>query len=83
AQCYQCTDDMRYVLVLLDLDNFKLINDNFGHPTGDLVLKQVCKALRSKLNKGEYLGRLGGEEFVLLLKNVDDIDVQFRVHSLH
>ncbi|MGR5070408.1 MULTISPECIES: GGDEF domain-containing protein [Vibrio] len=83
AQCYQCTDDMRYVLVLLDLDNFKLINDNFGHPTGDLVLKQVCKALRSKLNKGEYLGRLGGEEFVLLLKNVDDIDVPFRVHSLH
>ncbi|MGR5239075.1 diguanylate cyclase [Vibrio alfacsensis] len=83
AQSSPCPEDMRYVLVLLDLDNFKLINDNYGHPTGDLVIRHVCKALKAKLNKGEYLGRLGGEEFVLLLKNVDDIDVPFRVHSLH
>ncbi len=74
---------MRYVLALFDLDNFKLINDKYGHPVGDLVLTQVCKSLQSKLNKGEYLGRIGGEEFILLLKNVDEIDVPFRVQSLH
>ncbi|ELB2760452.1 GGDEF domain-containing protein [Vibrio alginolyticus] len=75
--------DFRYVLALIDLDDFKAINDQYGHPTGDLVLQQVCKALKAKLNKGEYLGRLGGEEFILLLKNVDEIDVPFRIQSLH
>ncbi|MGI9947249.1 tetratricopeptide repeat-containing diguanylate cyclase [Vibrio hyugaensis] len=83
AQTVKAPEDMRYVLALIDLDNFKSINDHYGHPTGDLVLKHVCKAVRAKLNKGEYLGRLGGEEFILLLKNVDEIDVPFRVQSLH
>ncbi|BBM64604.1 GGDEF domain-containing protein [Vibrio alfacsensis] len=82
-QCAKCSDDMRYVLILIDLDKFKLINDNYGHPTGDAVLRHVSKALKAKLNKDEYLGRLGGEEFVLLLKNVDEIDVPFRVQSIH
>ncbi|ODM59363.1 diguanylate cyclase [Vibrio harveyi] len=83
SQSISAPDDMRYVLALFDLDNFKLINDKYGHPVGDLVLTQVSKSLQSKLNKGEYLGRIGGEEFILLLKNVDEIDVPFRVQSLH
>ncbi|YCO05124.1 GGDEF domain-containing protein [Vibrio sp. VNB-15] len=83
SQTVNAPEDMRYVLALIDLDHFKLINDSYGHPTGDLVLRQVCKSLQTKLNKGEYLGRLGGEEFILLLKNVDEIDVPFRVQSLH
>ncbi|WP_104023883.1 tetratricopeptide repeat-containing diguanylate cyclase [Vibrio hyugaensis] len=83
AQTINAPEDMRYVLALIDLDNFKSINDQYGHPTGDIVLKHVCKAIRAKLNRGEYLGRLGGEEFILLLKNVDEIDVPFRVQSLH
>ncbi|MEF1303067.1 GGDEF domain-containing protein, partial [Vibrio owensii] len=82
-QTVSAPEDMRYVLALIDLDNFKLLNDKHGHPTGDLVLKHVCKAIQVKLNKGEYLGRLGGEEFILLLKNVDEIDVPFRIQSLH
>ncbi|MDK9774013.1 GGDEF domain-containing protein [Vibrio sp. B181a] len=83
AQTVSAPEDMRYVLALIDLDHFKLINDQHGHPTGDLVLKHVCKAIQAKLNKGEYIGRLGGEEFILLLKNVDEIDVPFRIQSLH
>ncbi|HCG8095030.1 diguanylate cyclase [Vibrio parahaemolyticus] len=83
SQTSKTHQEMRYVLALIDLDNFKAINDTYGHPTGDLVLKHVCQSIRVKLNKGEYIGRLGGEEFVLLLKNVDEIDVPFRVQSLH
>ncbi|MDV6251131.1 tetratricopeptide repeat-containing diguanylate cyclase [Vibrio sp. EA2] len=82
-QAFKTNEELRYVLALIDLDNFKSINDTYGHPTGDLVLKQVCHKLSAKLNKGELIGRLSGEEFVLLLKNVDEIDVPFRIQSLH
>jgi diguanylate cyclase (GGDEF)-like protein len=75
--------DMRYVLALIDLDDFKSVNDKYGHPAGDLVLQHVCKKIQDKLNKGEFIGRLSGEEFILLLKNVDEIDVPFRIQSLH
>ncbi len=74
---------MRYVLALIDLDNFKSVNDKYGHPAGDRILQHVCQKINEKLNKGEFIGRLSGEEFILLLKNVDEIDVPFRIQSLH
>ncbi|MGR5194412.1 tetratricopeptide repeat-containing diguanylate cyclase [Vibrio rotiferianus] len=73
----------KHVLALLDLDKFKNINDIYGHPTGDKVLRHICNSLSSKLNKGELIGRLGGEEFIILLTHVDEIDVPFRINSLH
>ncbi|OJI54500.1 GGDEF domain-containing protein [Vibrio vulnificus] len=71
------------VLILFDLDNFKWVNDQFGHPTGDKLLITICKTLLGELQRGDILGRLGGEEFILLLREVEDIDVQFRVEKLH
>ena len=53
-------------LVLLDLDNFKHINDRHGHATGDWVLKQVATACRAACREGDLFGRLGGEEFAIL-----------------
>lgn len=53
-------------LVLLDLDNFKHINDRHGHATGDWVLKQVAEACRAACREGDLFGRLGGEEFAIL-----------------
>lgn len=53
-------------LVLLDLDNFKHINDRHGHATGDWVLKQVAAACRAACRDGDLFGRLGGEEFAIL-----------------
>lgn len=53
-------------MVLLDLDNFKRINDRYGHATGDWVLKQVAQACQASCREGDLFGRLGGEEFAIL-----------------
>lgn len=60
-------------LVLLDLDHFKRINDQFGHDIGDLVLRQLADLLRRVAREGEPLIRLGGEEFLLLLSRQDAV----------
>jgi len=54
-------------IIMLDLDHFKGVNDQFGHLIGDLVLGKVAEAVQSKIRKGDYLSRYGGEEFVLVL----------------
>jgi diguanylate cyclase (GGDEF)-like protein len=58
-------------LVSLDLDHFKKINDEHGHAAGDRVLKQVAALCREALRQGDLAGRIGGEEFVLVLPHVD------------
>jgi len=54
-------------LILFDLDHFKMINDRHGHAAGDIVLKQVSAVCRTYLRPNQYFGRIGGEEFALLL----------------
>ena len=54
-------------LLMLDLDHFKAVNDRYGHDCGDLVLKHVVERLQSHLRAVDTLGRLGGEEFAVLL----------------
>lgn len=54
-------------LAYLDLDRFKLINDLFGHYAGDEVLRQVCARARQLLHQGMHMGRMGGDEFILLM----------------
>jgi len=58
-------------LVMMDLDNFKAINDRFGHATGDWALREVAKACRQVCRDKDLLGRLGGEEFAFLLVDRD------------
>lgn len=63
------SSEQLYALVLLDLDYFKSINDNYGHDTGDMVLISVAQILSSILREQDIVGRFGGEEFIILLKN--------------
>ncbi|MGA8531996.1 MAG: GGDEF domain-containing protein [Acidobacteriaceae bacterium] len=56
-----------FAVVVLDIDFFKLLNDRFGHPGGDAVLCQVSTFLRNMVRETDVVGRLGGEEFVLIL----------------
>lgn len=54
-------------LLIIDLDHFKLVNDQFGHPNGDLVLKKVALALRAHSREEFIIARIGGEEFAIVL----------------
>jgi diguanylate cyclase (GGDEF)-like protein len=58
-----------FAVLLLDVDEFKEVNDNFGHAVGDQVLRQVAIELNSLVREGDILARFGGEEFVLALPN--------------
>jgi len=55
-------------LAYLDLDRFKLINDLFGHVAGDMVLRQVCERINRILTGGQVIGRVGGDEFVIIFQ---------------
>jgi len=59
-------------LVMLDIDDFKRVNDTYGHPIGDRVLQTVARTLANASRPFDVVGRFGGEEFVVLLVGVDD-----------
>lgn len=59
-------------IFLLDLDRFKQVNDTFGHPTGDALLKQVAERLKSTVRETDILARLGGDEFAILQPGEQD-----------
>ena len=59
------------VCLIIDVDHFKKINDQFGHPTGDEVLKAVSNAVRALVVEPAFFGRLGGEEFLIVLPQMD------------
>jgi diguanylate cyclase (GGDEF)-like protein len=62
-------------VIMLDLDHFKRVNDSYGHLTGDAVLIAVAAALRKEARDYDLVGRFGGEEFMILLPDVDPIDI--------
>ncbi len=64
-------NNSRHVLFYLDLDHFKVINDQCGHAAGDDVLKRLSTEFKNHLRKGDIIGRLGGDEFGVLLVNCD------------
>jgi diguanylate cyclase (GGDEF)-like protein len=72
----------RSVLCYLDLDRFKIINDTCGHVAGDELLRQLAHLLQHRVREGDVLGRLGGDEFGILLADCDEEDALGVVESL-
>lgn len=61
--------DMPLAVLMVDIDHFKAVNDQHGHPVGDRLLAAVARALRENIRKEDALGRMGGEEFAVMLFN--------------
>jgi len=78
----------RYALplsaIMLDIDNFKAVNDEHGHPFGDFVLKGIADIIRGQARRADFAARYGGEEFAIVLPNTDGqagINLARRIHN--
>jgi diguanylate cyclase (GGDEF)-like protein/PAS domain S-box-containing protein len=65
--------DKGLVVMVADLDNFKQINDSYGHASGDELLEKVAQVLRERIREADTVCRLGGDEFAILLESVDSV----------
>jgi diguanylate cyclase (GGDEF)-like protein len=61
-----------FAVLLFDIDHFKRINDTYGHPTGDAVLRNIATTVAPQLRNSDILGRYGGEEFIVILPHCDE-----------
>lgn len=73
-QIARTTFSKKSTLLLLDLDNFKMINDRYGHQAGDTMLRELGALLRRNVRAGDIVGRLGGEEFSIFLPSISPVD---------
>ncbi len=72
----QRKDEGGIAVLILDIDNFKQINDNYGHPVGDRVLQSFARTTQSCLRNGDRLFRIGGEEFVVIAHQIQPEDAE-------
>jgi diguanylate cyclase (GGDEF)-like protein len=74
-----------FTICYIDIDNFKQINDTFGHAEGDDLLRNMAGKIRSTVRKTDFIGRLGGDEFGLLMPETDEsaaLNIVGKIHSL-
>ena len=69
-------------VIFLDIDNFKNINDRYGHNRGDKILKGLAQLLKNSLRSNDIIGRWGGEEFVILLVNISRLNAKHLAEKL-
>ena len=72
AECHDASQDRAYCLVMVDADRFKDVNDRYGHAAGDAVLSLIGRVIRENCRAADHLARWGGEEFAILMPEVDE-----------
>ena len=70
------------ILLMLDIDNFKTVNDTLGHLHGDLLLKQFAKIVEDLFFKGDVISRVGGDEFLVLMKSSNTENAAVKAHAI-
>jgi diguanylate cyclase (GGDEF)-like protein len=71
-----------FSVIFIDLDNFKPINDNYGHAKGDKVLKKVAKFFKQTFRDYDIIARLGGDEFCIVIENLSNKDIIEKVRKV-
>ena len=71
---YSASSNSKFALLFIDLDAFKPINDRYGHNAGDTILTAVAKRIQNKVRGMDTVARVGGDEFVVVLKNIESIN---------
>ena len=66
-----------FCMAMLDIDNFKIVNDNYGHESGDFVLSTFSEILKSMCREYDSIGRFGGEEFLLIFPSIDILNAKY------
>src|SRR5690554_1975303 len=72
-----------FTTILVDLDNFKEINDTYGHPVGDEALKTAANLIRFSVGKNDFLARLGGDEFCIITEECHQRSIEMIVSNMH
>lgn len=71
-----------FSVAIIDIDNFKNINDAYGHTTGDYILQEFSKFISSKIRHFDFIGRFGGEEFIVLMPTCDKFNALQRINNI-
>jgi diguanylate cyclase len=75
--------EAKYALLFLDIDKFKQVNDTYGHEVGDSVLRIFADRLKARIRSKDYIARMGGDEFVILIEGIEKkADLQRRIEEL-
>lgn len=74
-ECLRKSKELNHALIILDIDNFKNYNDTFGHSEGDKVIKAVSRKIRDAFRETDILGRFGGDEFILLVRDIKNMQL--------
>jgi len=69
-------------VIMIDIDDFKQVNDTYGHIIGDIVLKSMVERIMTHLNKNSFIGRYGGEEFIIIHHSLDPEAIHYLAHNI-